>query len=241
MKNRVIYIYHSCFLLRLGQKLFLFDYPNKEHLPEGAKDVVLKNINDNDEVFVFFSHGHEDHFNPEIESVFEGREKVWYVLSDDIVDLYGDEVISSPYLVVEPDEEYEYQGISIKTFLSNDLGVAYLINSDGINIYFGGDLASWAWPNLPDKAIEESNRLFIEVIEYLSTLKIHIGFSNVDFRLPNFGGGKEFLKKVKPKYFVPIHLFADPKRLDEFVKDLDVGETVIFKYKNTGDFLDLDL
>ena len=238
MRGKVTYIYHSCFLLRIENVCFLFDYPEKAHLPKGSDKIVLDNVKAEDTLYVFFSHGHEDHFNPEIENILQKVKNKKFVLSDDIEDMYGD-VISSDHLIVEPDEEYEYGILKIKTFLSNDLGVAYLIHLKGLNIYYGGDLASWLWPNIPEKAKEETENFFRSVLNQLSDLTIHIGFSNVDFRLPNLGGAKEFVETVKPKYFIPMHLFEDPSKLDEFSKDLSLDDTIIFKYKKPGDSLEV--
>ncbi len=239
MENKIIYIHHSCFLVTINSTVFLFDYPEDVHLPAGCEDIVLDNLKEKEQVFVFFSHSHDDHFNQNIENKLKDVKNVKYIISDDIIDMY-DDIFTSEHLIVEPDEEYSYHQLKIKTFLSNDLGVAYLIKFRDITIYYGGDLANWIWPNMPKNAKEESEKFFKATLERLSKENIKIGFSNVDFRLQNLGGGKEFLETVRPKYFVPIHLFSDPSNIDKFIKRVHVKDTIIFRYKKPGDFLKIE-
>ena len=59
---KVTYLNHSGFLLEWKNSYFLFDY-YKGELPE---------LNSEKDVFVFCSHSHHDHFNPEIFSILKG-------------------------------------------------------------------------------------------------------------------------------------------------------------------------
>lgn len=72
----VTYIHHSCFLVETDRFYYLFDY-EKGVLPEmdAAKPI-----------FVLSSHGHGDHYNPEIFPILTaaGMGDVRAILSDDI-------------------------------------------------------------------------------------------------------------------------------------------------------------
>lgn len=68
---KVTYISHSGFLIETENCLFLFDYYEGK-IPPLSQEKPL---------FIFVSHWHSDHFNPEIFSI--RHEKVHYILSHD--------------------------------------------------------------------------------------------------------------------------------------------------------------
>ncbi len=138
-------------------------------------------------------------------------------------------------------EEYEIRDMKIKTFESNDEGNAYLINLNGIKIYFGGDLAEWVWPGMKENEIKFTINYFEEILDELRDEDIFIGFSNMDPRLKNFGGGIKFLKKVRPTYFVPMHTFGQYKHLNKLIPVRDETRTNIFIYSKIGDKLKIEI
>lgn len=71
---KITYIGHSGFLAETEKHLLLFDY-YKGSLPKLPEEKPL---------YVFVSHRHEDHFNPEIFRLAQKGRKVTYVLSFDI-------------------------------------------------------------------------------------------------------------------------------------------------------------
>ena len=73
---KVTYIHHSCFLVETKSCYYLFDY-EKGCLPE--MDVTKP-------IYVLSSHGHPDHYHPEIFSLLKtsGMHSIQAVLSDDI-------------------------------------------------------------------------------------------------------------------------------------------------------------
>ena len=72
--TKITYIGHSGFLAETEKHLLLFDY-YKGSLPDLPEEKPL---------YVFVSHRHEDHFNPEIFKLAGKGRKVTYVLSFDI-------------------------------------------------------------------------------------------------------------------------------------------------------------
>ena len=91
---KITYIHHSCFLVETEGSYYLFDY-EKGALPE--MDVTKQ-------IFVFSSHGHPDHYNPEIFSILESRgmRNVQAILSDDI-----ESPENMNCLMVSPGEMYD--------------------------------------------------------------------------------------------------------------------------------------
>ena len=71
------YLGHSGFLVETGNALMLFDYYRGDLSP-AAKKAQDKPL------FVFASHAHPDHFNPEIFSLAAGGRRVKYLLSSDV-------------------------------------------------------------------------------------------------------------------------------------------------------------
>jgi L-ascorbate metabolism protein UlaG (beta-lactamase superfamily) len=138
-------------------------------------------------------------------------------------------------LIVEPDEEYPFRGMTIRTLMANDLGVAFIIETDGILVYFGGDLAEWVWPGMTPAAVRFTEDYFQQVLDKLKERPIHIAFSNVDKRLDNLGGGIKLLRQVRPAVFVPMHTFGDTDWTAELEADFAGAAIRIFRYRNSGD------
>jgi L-ascorbate metabolism protein UlaG (beta-lactamase superfamily) len=72
----VSYIHHSGFLVETELFYYLFDY-EKGCLPEMNRDKPI---------FVLSSHGHADHYNPEVFSMLKaaGMRQIRAILSDEI-------------------------------------------------------------------------------------------------------------------------------------------------------------
>ncbi len=241
MEVRIVYIHHNCFVLRAEGRAYLFDYPGEGHLPHGAPGMVREAVAGTDLV-VFVSHGHEDHFNDDLESVTATAERVRYVLSDDIQEMRPDAVPGNgEVLIVEPDEAYELGSLRIQTLMSNDLGVAFLVEDRGLRFYFGGDLAKWIWKTAtPGEAAFTAN-FFREAMDRVRAFRPHVAFSNVDRRLENLAGGGEAYRDCGARVFVPMHCFGDIDWLPEFARSVSGGEAEFFLYTAPGDAVVYDL
>ena len=130
---KVTFIQHSCFLVETERFYYLFDY-EKGQLPE---------LDGNKPIYVFASHGHADHYNPDIFSLLKqsGMKYIHGVLSDDIeIPDHAD------ILQVSHSKEYELdERLRLTTFQSTDLGVAFLIEDRHQLIYHAEDLNDWVW------------------------------------------------------------------------------------------------
>ncbi len=239
MIGQIVYIYHSCFCLHIDDKTFLFDLPDNSLLTPELIDLVQAEINDS-QLYVFCSHSHEDHYNREIWSLDHYARQTRYVLSEDIQDLFPDTVPDNS-LIVEPEDSYSCDDLTIVTLPSNDLGVAYLISFQGKNVYYGGDLANWCWPSMPVRAQEITSQFFRECLESLAEYEINIAFSNVDKRLDNMAGGVQCVEILKPDLFVPMHTFGNTEWIEDFHKNIDGSDIEIFQYTSPGDTYNFEL
>ena len=133
---QITYIHHSGFLVETDRFYYVFDYESGD-LPE---------MDPEKPVFVLSSHSHGDHYNPEVFSKLAGMRHVRAILSDDIVPPAGVDTLS-----VSPGKTYSlHPGLTLHTFHSTDLGVAFLVE-DGENlIYHAGDLNDWVWEEESD-------------------------------------------------------------------------------------------
>ena len=94
---KVTYLFNSGFVVELEKHILIFDYF------KGAID----HLDPHKKVYVFSSHRHEDHYNPDIFNF--KHPSITYILSDDI-DHDG--------FKVKPHQTYHIDDLSIKTLLS---------------------------------------------------------------------------------------------------------------------------
>ncbi len=134
----VTYIHHSGFLVETQRFYYLFDYETGSlPLVDAAKPI-----------FVFASHGHEDHYNPAIFSRLTalGMQQIRAVLSDDI-----EAPATVNVLPVAPGKTYELAPqLRLTTFRSTDEGVAFLLEDGQALLYHAGDLHDWVWDEESD-------------------------------------------------------------------------------------------
>ena len=202
--NTIWHLIHSSFLIKIDGIVMVFDYyvPSEEIKEEDGLQtgVIRSEVLAGEEVYVFASHGHEDHFSPVI---FEWQSQVadiHYIISYDIP--------KPPRIaaVFRPGEEKEVGNIRIKGYSSTDDGLAYSIYAHGRHIYFSGDNAFWNWDGDLDDAIYE--RIALSEIDRQTPMDI--AFQVCDPRLDAMGDGgiHVFARNFSPKLLVPIHSFG---------------------------------
>ncbi len=218
--------------MELDEKVLLFDPPSRGFLPKELWKQIRKMIRER-ELYTFISHGHGDHFTPKVTELESTAGRTHHIVSND-VPLHGKNAIR-----LDKDEERLIDdSFLVKTFESNDEGVAFLIDIDKVRIYYGGDLAKWDWPEWTENERREHIRMFENTIKKLK--KVDIAFSNCDPRLESMAGPVDFIKHVRPRYFVPMHTFGRV----EIIKRLDqrgFPDTSIFSYSNSGDEMTMDI
>lgn len=248
MPARITYVYHNCFLLRCCGLTILFDYPAPEHRTEQAEALVREQIRDQDLV-VFFSHSHADHFTPEVLEFEHLARSVRYVVSYDVPDMYPEFEPDGTreILVLDPDDTEPAvlptaEGeMRFTAFESTDLGVGARIATPRSIIWFGGDVACWDWEGLDERNREFSRKQFQEVLHLLAAERVDIAFSNTDKRLVNWTGGIDFVRVVAPRVFVPMHTFGKTEWVWEFAAELGESSSKLFLYASTGDAMEVRL
>lgn len=208
------YIYHSCFVVNFENMSMVFDYYKGDlssFRPGG---------------FVFFSHNHEDHYNPEI---FERDDAITYftIMSNDILDYerkgklieiedrdkWKDLKRPLPYTRIMMNE-YDWMAmddIRVQTFGSTDRGSCFHVKYDGINIFHAGDLNLWIWDEDTPEERAQMEEDFMEIVDKVSQLPVDIAFFPLDPRLGDryADGFNIFLEKLKPSMIFPMHFGDD--------------------------------
>jgi L-ascorbate metabolism protein UlaG (beta-lactamase superfamily) len=211
MPIKIDYLGHSGFFVETDKSMFLFDYyyGDLSFLEEKSGDKPL---------FVFSSHGHGDHFNPEIFSIVKNHLKTIYLLSFDIK---GKSVVQEnrdiQYLDADKTYEIEELGI-VKTLLSTDEGIAFLIQTNSVTLFYAGDLHWWDWPGEDPEWLQEQEVIFKREIGKITDMNIDIVFSVLDARLEeNYAKGMmHILSELHPRHILPMHFWEDRTVVERF-------------------------
>lgn len=205
---RITYIYHSCFLVELEKCYFLFDY-YKGDLPDFDK---------NKKIYVFNSHSHYDHFNPQLNVILKAYDTT-FIFADEINCDYVN-------LSVSANKTYKLDDMEIKTLKSTDLGVAFIINYNNKVIYHAGDLNDWVWQGEAQKYNKNMTELYRKEIDKIKE-HIDVAFLPLDVRQEKwyYCGMKYFMDKVMVENVFPMHFWDDFSVIDRFF-------TEYFNYDN---------
>ena len=209
----ITYLHHSGFLVETGDFYYLFDYESG-NLPE--MDVTKP-------IFVLSSHSHSDHYHPAVFSLLKdaGMQKIQAVLSDDI--RIPEHV---PTLQVSANQKYVLNHqVTLTTFRSTDLGVAFLIEDQGRLIYHAGDLNDWVWDEESDdynRQMTLDYRRQIQLLsEELNGREIDTAFVVLDPRQEgDYDRGLcHFLENIPAKTVYPMHYWDKPEIIETFLED----------------------
>ena len=221
---KVTYYLHSGFSCALDRVLLIFDYwlgENRE-LAEN-KRIDPADFANYDEIYVFISHAHPDHFDPEVMN-WHRLFPVTYVVSHDMpIGVRGKRMA--------PGDAVSFgHRVKVKAFDSTDLGVSFLVDLDGIRIFHAGDLNFWHWREESTVAeIEEAEEEFNRALVPLSGEPIDIAFFPVDPRQGRMfdAGANTFIMSVKPRLLIPMHFWGRAETAVEFARRARCRDTEV--------------
>ena len=226
--NTIIHLTHSCNLIKIYEKVLIFDYP--EVATNLLEEIVgIDNLVEED-VYVFVSHTHLDHYNKEIFKWKNRIKKISYIISSDV-----DNVPSAVHIIKE-NEKIRVNDLMISTYPSSDQGVAFSIYIKDKHIYYGGDNAFWNF----DGDISEDDYVdkFLSPID--RSVPIDFAFQPCDPRLDGNGEGgiKAFAFNLTPEILIPLHLFDKFDFLQKIELALHNFQGYFWPIKKRGDILD---
>ena len=226
------YYHHSGFSAAVDDILLVFDY----WLGERRELPVEKRINEETlrrfrEVYVFISHEHPDHMDPE---VFEWRKivPVTYVVSMDMpIGTRGKRMAPGDELTLSP-------RVKVKAFESTDLGVSFLVDVCGIRLFHAGDLNFWHWREESTvKEIEEAEEAFRRAVDPIMKEEIDVALFPVDPRQGRLfdAGANYFIMSVKPRLLIPMHFWGRAEIAVEFARRSRCRQTEVLAMTRPGE------
>ena len=210
---KITYINHSSFSVELDTCILLFDYFNGD-IPKFDK---------NKKIYVFSSHSHDDHFNPKVLELEKEYDNISYILSDDIKIKKSDNRI-----FVKEDESRQIDDLYVKTLKSTDIGVAFIVNVEGLSIYHAGDLNWWHWEGENSiKENKEAELMYKKEINKIKDYNFDLAFVPLDPRQVEqyYLGFDTFMKNTNTKVVFPMHCWGgdytviDKLKKSEFAKN----------------------
>lgn len=215
---KIKYLFHSGFIVETSEYFLVFDYFKdncKKPLHMECGQLCQEDIPMDKQIIFFVSHAHYDHFDKEI---FKLCPKAKFVISNDLRINKTDNMI-----VCKPYEEFEVEGLKIKTFGSTDEGLSYLVKIEDKTVFHAGDLNWWHWEGESDQDRELAKGLFESELGKIKGENVDIVMFPVDPRLEGayYFGGKAFIEEISPKIFIPMHFQDSYSITDKFKKIID--------------------
>jgi len=205
----VWYLFHSGWAVKTSSALMIFDYlvemrkPEHHSLSNGY--VNLNEIKDQN-VYVFISHGHGDHFD---ENILE-----WEKVIPNITYVFGWEAQEAQtHHAFGKDRISKSIGpLKVKNIFYNFDNIpesAFLIEVDGLAIYFSGDHGNSPGALNPD---------YKDNIDYMSQQSnvFDLVFLSI-FGSPTYEGELYAIDKFKPRVMLPMHYGGRESNAERFI------------------------
>lgn len=236
----VTYIGHSGFLIEWESCYLLFDYYKG----------VIPDMDPAKKLFVFASHKHADHYNPEIFRLAASYPDIEYILSSDIrpsaehLKKAGEtDRITDKLRSVNPSAEYvlydtNHERMELLTLRSTDCGVAFLLRYRGKTIYHAGDLNQWVWKEETKQYNNDMTARFNKEMGVLKNIPIDVAFVPLDPRLEDwyYLGLEKLLKTTVVGCVFPMHFWDQPSIIRQFKQENTkvIGNTRIMEISRSG-------
>lgn len=216
---RVTYIYHSCYLIEFDEFAILFDFYEDSLREDGTYWIKDYLLNKEEDLYVFCSHSHSDHFNSEILSWKNVKSNIRYIFSDELLESKCTDVDAAIYLKKE--EVFSDNRIKVKAFGSTDIGCSFLILHNDYQLFHSGDLNNWHWREevSAEEALAYENNFLCE-LELISEMSdnLYLAMFPIDPRLGKdfMRGAEQFIRRINTNYLVPMHFGDNYDNVNKF-------------------------
>lgn len=208
----VWYLNHSGFAVRTAKHILIFDYWQPDTVVDNPcvnnGHICAEGLQDQ-QVIVFVSHAHRDHFDPQIFNWAKNVPSINYVLGFE----YEAPV---DYTYIEPQNTKKVGGVKITPITSTDSGQGFFVEVDGVTVFHPGDHANFS----KQLAAEFTNE-----IDFLDELNrpVDIAFCPVTgCRFPDkealLQGNYYMAQKLHPVVVIPMHAGSQEIRCKEFAE-----------------------
>ena len=216
---RLLYIYHSGFALEADGFSILIDY-FQDSDPDPAKGYVRSELLKRaGTLYILASHFHPDHFHPEVLKWKEQKPDIKYIFSKDILKRRRAKADDAIYL--KKGDAYQDELLTIKAFGSTDVGISFLIETEGRRIFHAGDLNNWHWKDeSTPQEVAEAEGNYLKELDIIAkeTSVMDLVMFPVDPRLGTdfMRGAQQFIDRIKTSVFVPMHFWERPAEVMAF-------------------------
>lgn len=239
----VTYIFHSCYLLEFDGFSLIFDFYKDEVRDDGRfwiNDYLLEKP---DDLYVFCTHSHSDHFNPEILKWGETRPNTQYIFSKEVMENH-DISVYQDIVFLDKLQVYEDDRLKIKAFGSTDAGGSFLVNVSGQRFFHAGDLNNWHWneevPKLEAAGYENSYLCQLELVAE-NIDQLYLAMFPVDPRLGKdyMRGAEQFVSRISVDYFLPMHFGENYDKANAFSRYARLQNTTYLDVHKKGQSFEL--
>jgi L-ascorbate metabolism protein UlaG (beta-lactamase superfamily) len=238
----VTYIYHSCYLIEFDEFSLLFDFYEDALREDGTYWIADYLLNKDEDLYVFCTHSHSDHFNPEILSWRDNKSNIRYIFSDELLESKCTDVNAAVYLKKE--EYFKDHRIKVKAFGSTDIGCSFMIRYNDQLLFHSGDLNNWHWRDevSAEEALTYENNFLceLELITEKSD-KLYLAMFPIDPRLGKdfMLGGEQFISRIKTDYLVPMHFGENYDKVNQFKEIAAENDCVYLSITKRGQSFNL--
>jgi L-ascorbate metabolism protein UlaG (beta-lactamase superfamily) len=216
----VTYIFHSCYLLEFDGFSILFDFYKDGKRDDGTFWVSDYLLGKPDDLYVFCSHSHPDHYNPEILRWGITKSNVKYIFSKEVMN-NSEITVYQNIVFLDKFETYEDNRIRVQAFGSTDTGGSFVVDVSGKRYFHAGDLNNWHWneevPFLESTGYENSYLCQLELLAE-KVDQVYLAMFPVDPRLGKdyMRGAEQFVNRIATDYFLPMHFGENYEKANAF-------------------------
>ncbi|MDH4156472.1 MAG: ankyrin repeat domain-containing protein [candidate division Zixibacteria bacterium] len=203
------YLGNCGYLIKTRNHCLIFDYWTRGARPAEpsvANGFINPSELASEDVAVFVSHEHSDHYDSTIFGWVGRIPRLQYIFGfqpDSLQEQAQQGYSGQPYEYVGPGMNKTIDGMQVMAVRSNDAGVGFVITVDGLTIYHAGDLAGWR-PNEREGFISQIDSIYIAVDSVDIALVNVTGCHHQD-TVALAEGTVYTLEKLRPKLVIPTH------------------------------------
>ena len=149
----------------------------------------------------------------------EQKPDIKYIFSKDILKRRRAKADDAIYL--KKGDAYQDELLTIKAFGSTDVGISFLIETEGRRIFHAGDLNNWHWKDeSTPQEVAEAEGNYLKELDIIAkeTSVMDLVMFPVDPRLGTdfMRGAHQFIDRIKTSVFVPMHFWERPAEVMAF-------------------------
>lgn len=214
---RLTYIYHSGFVVEAEGFSILIDYFKDTDTDLARAFVCGERCSGT--LYILSSHFHPDHFNPDVLKWKAEKDDIKYIFSKDILKRRRAKAEDAFYM--KKGDVYQDEHLTIRAFGSTDVGISFLIETQGKKIFHAGDLNNWHWKDeSTPQEVAETEGNYLKELDIIAkyTQAMDVVMFPVDPRLGTdfMRGAQQFIDRIKTGVFVPMHFWERPVEVMAF-------------------------